>query len=479
MAVPPQGSAGAPRQSSRDSRAMRESFGEGRGMADTTASQLAGWRAITPYQWLVFGVVWAGWTLDAADFGLFSLVLKPALTELLGFPATGALDKTQLAEIGKYGGLLAMTGLLGWAAGGFIFGVIADYIGRVRALMFSIIIFSVFTALQGVSQHLWDFAIYRFLAGIGTGAELMIGIPLLAETLGDTYRAKISGIMMTGGAIGTFLGAWAYGIVGGFGWRAVFFVGVIPAVLLAVIRGRMQEPPRFAAVQERRDAMTAASRMSGDDEAFMRFVPLQLFTKENRFNTLVGLLFGLGSLLAIWTTNIWLPTILSLMVQKGGISGADAVPFVSHGIMVWSFGGIFGYSAFGFIADWIGRRLTIAFYSIGSIVFGLILYLALPAYEPWYPVVLPIFGFFVFGVFSGHAVYFPELFPTHIRSTGVAFCNGTGRIITSFGPLVAGLLVGAFGGKFNNVTAFMSCFAILSVTAMLLGRETKDDALPA
>jgi MFS family permease len=190
------------------------------------------------------------------------------------------------------------------------------------------------------------------------------------------------------------------------------------------------------------------------------------------------LLFGLGSLLAIWTTNIWLPTILSLMVQKSGITGADAVPFVSNGMMIWSLGGIAGYAAFGFIADAVGRRPAISFYSIGTIVFGLILYLGLSAYEPWYPVVLPVFGFFVFGVFSGHAVYFPELFPTHIRSTGVAFCNGTGRIITSFGPLVAGLLVGAFGGNFNNVTAFMSCFAILSVIAMVLGRETRDDALP-
>lgn len=447
-------------------------------MADTTAGQLSGWRAITPYQWLVFLVVWAGWTLDAADFGLFSLVLKPAITELLGFPATGTLDKTQLAEIGKYGGLLAMTGLLGWAAGGFIFGIVADYLGRVRALMYSVIIFSVFTALQGFSQHLWDFALYRFIAGIGTGAEIMIGIPLLAETLGDTNRAKISGIMMTGGALGTFLGAWAYGLVGGFGWRAVFFIGVVPAVLLAVIRGRMNEPSRFAAVQERREALAAGRRVSGEDQAFLRFVPLQLFTRENRFNTLVGLLFGLGSLLAIWTTNIWLPTILSLMVQKNGISGTDAVPFVSNGMMFWSLGGIAGYAAFGFIADWVGRRLAISFYSIGSIALGLLLYLGLSAYEPWYPVVLPVFGFFVFGVFSGHAVYFPELFPTHIRSTGVAFCNGTGRIITSFGPLVAGLLVGAFGGNFNNVTAFMSCFAILSVIAMMMGRETKDDELP-
>jgi MFS family permease len=461
--------------------------------SSTAVAPIGGWRAITRYQWLVFLVVWLGWTLDAADFGLFSLVLRPALTQLLG-------GNPSIAEIGKVGGLLSMAGLLGWAFGGFIFGIIADYIGRVRALMFSIAIYSVFTALQGLSVGIWDLGIYRFIAGLGTGAELMVGIPLLAETLGETHRAKIAGVMMTGGAIGTFLGAWVYGAVGKFeihidsfiagvipvlklvegagGWRTVFFVGVIPAILLMIIRRRVMEPSRFSAVQERREAVSTGRQIGPDDRQFMRFVPVQLFTRDNRYNTLVGLLFGLGSLLAIWTTNIWLPTILSLMAQKNGVTGSDAVPFVSSGMMLWSFGGIFGYSAFGFIADAIGRRGTITLYSLGTIVAGLILYLALPAYEPWYPVVLPIFGFFVFGVFSGHAVYFPELFPTQIRSTGVAFCNGTGRIITSFGPLVAGLLVGAFGGSFNRVTAFMTCFALLSVIAMALGRETKGNALP-
>ena len=134
---------------------------------------VGGLRAVTRYQWLVFLVVWLGWTLDAADFGLYSLVLRPALTELLG-------GNPSMAEIGKVGGLLSMTGLLGWAFGGFIFGIIADYIGRVRALVFSIAIYSVFTALQGLSVGAWDFAVYRFIAGLGTGAELMVGIPLLA-----------------------------------------------------------------------------------------------------------------------------------------------------------------------------------------------------------------------------------------------------------------------------------------------------------
>src|ERR1700733_5594548 len=241
-------------------------------MADNSAAiTLTGWRAVSRYQWLVFLIVWLGWTLDAADFGLFSLVLRPALTELLGFPATGALDPGQLAVIGRLGGLLAMTGLLGWAFGGFIFGIIADYIGRVRALVFSIALYSVFTALQGLSHGIWDFAIYRFIAGLGTGAELMVGIPLLAETLGETHRAKIASVMMTGGALGTFIGAWSYGLVGGYGWRFVFFLGVAPALILMLVRRRVMEPDPFNAVRQRRGAVAAGQQVAHDDHQFMRF----------------------------------------------------------------------------------------------------------------------------------------------------------------------------------------------------------------
>ena len=435
------------------------------------ADRPGGLGAISRYQWLVFLVVWLGWTLDAADFGLYSLVLRPALTELLG-------GNPALTRIGSVGGILSMMGLLGWAFGGFIFGIYADYVGRVRALATSIVIYSVFTALQGVAQGVWDFAIYRFIAGLGTGAELMVGIPLLAEAMGETHRAKIAGFMMTGGALGTFLGAWVYGTVGVYGWRWVFFVGVAPALLLAFIRRRMIEPDPFAAVQERRQIVRAGVSVAEDDHKFMRFVPMQLFSPEHLRNTIVGLLFGLGSLLAIWTTNIWLPTILSLMVQRDGLTGAAAVPFVSHGIMVWSLGGVAGYIGFGFIADVIGRRATIVLYSVGTIVAGLTLYLGLSSYEPYYPFVLPVFGYFVFGTFSGFAIYLPEMFPTHVRSTAVGFTTGTARVVTSFGPLVAGLMIGAFGGSFNNVTAAMTCCAVFSIIAMLFGRETKDSGLP-
>jgi MFS family permease len=438
----------------------------------TITTRPLGWvREITPYQWRIFAVVWLGWILDSTDFGLFSFVLRPALTELLG-------EQTGLAEIGRTGGLLSMVGLLGWAIGGFVFGVVADYVGRLRTLALSILIFSLFTGLQGLAQTPLQLGIFRALAGVGAGAEIIVGIPLLAEALTGQHRAKVTGIMMTGGAFGSLLGASVYGLLAPFGWRYVFLAGIAPALLLFLLRRGVAEPEPFAAVRARRSrAKTAESSISEADQEFLRFVPVQLFSRKLIFSTIVGLLFCLGTLLSIWTSLIWLPTIQTLMLEKEAISGVESIAIVSRNMQLWSIGGILGYATFGFIADRIGRRVTIAFYNLGTLVVGLYLYFGVDHYGP-YPYLLPLFGYFVWGVFSGHAIYVPELFPTHVRATALSFCNGTGRIITSFGPLVAGLLVAPFGGNFSKAAGVMTCFALLSLVAVALGRETKDSALP-
>ena len=426
-------------------------------------------RDITGYQWLVLFVAWAGWSLDITDFTLYGLVLRQALTELLGGTAT-------MAQIGSVGGLLTTIGLLGWAVGGFFFGIVADYLGRVRTLALSILIYSVFTALQGFSQEVWQLGVFRFIAGLGTGAELMIAIPLVAEAFAETHRAKVLGFMMTGGGFGQIFAASIYDWVGPYGWRYVFFVGIVPALLLAFMRRGIVEPERFTAVKARRQALAASRDHSAEDREFLRLVPLQLFSPAVRFQTLVGVLFALGTLLAVWTAGAWLPTIQGLLLEKEGIKGVAAIPYISWGMRLWGIGGIAGYIAFGYIADIIGRRPTIVIYSIGTLVFGLYLFLGVDSYGP-YPFLLLIFGFFVIGIFSGHAIYMSELFPTHVRSTAVAFCNGSGRIVTSFGPLVAGLLVVQLGGL-SNATGIMTGFAVLSLIAVFLGRETRDEQLP-
>src|SRR6266851_1866472 len=401
-------------------------------------------RDITGYQWLVLFVAWAGWSLDITDFTLYGLVLRQALTELLGGTAT-------MAQIGSVGGLLTTIGLLGWAVGGFFFGIIADYIGRVRTLALSILIYSVFTALQGFAQEAWQLGLFRFIAGLGTGAELMIAIPLVAEAFADTHRAKILGFMMTGGGFGQIFAASIYDWVGPYGWRYVFFCGIVPALLLAFLRRGMVEPEHFSAVKARRQALATTRDHTEEDREFLRMVPLQLFSPAVRFQTLVGVLFALGTLLAVWTAGAWLPTIQGLLLEKDGIKGVAAIPYVSWGMRLWGIGGIVGYIAFGYIADIIGRRPTIVIYSVGTLIVGLYLFLGVSTYGP-YPFLLLIFGFFVIGIFSGHAIYMSELFPTHVRSTAVAFCNGSGGIMTSF--------------------------AVLSLIAVFLGRETRDEQLP-
>ena len=168
-------------------------------------------------------------------------------------------------------------------------------------------------------------------------------------------------------------------------------------------------------------SLRAQREHSNEEKEFLGFVPLQLFNRTNGFSTLIGVMFCLGTLLAIWTSQIWLPTIQGQMLTKSGVAaGAGQIKLIGYGMMLWSAGGIVGYASFGFLADKFGRRPTIVFFNVGTILSGLFLYLGLSNWD-WYPYVLPIFGYFVYGVFSGHAVYLPELFPTHVRASAVSF----------------------------------------------------------
>src|SRR5580698_10281103 len=341
-------------------------------MSLTTNAESGGlsWiKDVTRYQWMVFLVAWLGWMLDATDFGLFNLVLRPAVTGLLGGTAT-------IAQIGQTGGLLSMAGLLGWALGGFAFGVVGDYIGRVRTLVLSVVVVGVFTGLQGLSTSTWMLGFFRFFTGVGTGAEICVGIPLVAEAFATGQRAKVLGIMMTGAAFGNLIAGQIFASIGPYGWRYVMYVGVLPALVLLFLRQGMEEPERFKDVQERRRALKASRSISAADEKFLAFAPKQLFTKELRYSTFIGVLFCVGTLLAIWTSQIWLPTIQGQLLARQGITGPAAAPF---------------------IGDAVGRRFTIIFYNIGTIVVGLYMYLWVDTYD-LYPYLLPVFGYFVFGV---------------------------------------------------------------------------------
>ena len=422
----------------------------------------------------MFLIAWIGWALDATDFGLFSIVLRPALTELLGGQPT-------VAELGEVGGYLSMVGLLGWAFGGFLFGIIADYIGRVRTLALSILVFSVFTACQGFAQTPLQLGIFRFLAGLGTGAEIVVGIPLVAEAFAEHHRAKILGVMMTGGAFGSIIGGQVYNLVGPYGWRYVFFVGIAPALLLLFIRRSMGEPAHFQAVRERRAAVKAAGARGQRARPASSCASCRRSSsrRELRFSTFVGLLFCLGTLLSIWTSDdLAADHPDAACCRRTASPGAAAIPYVGNGMMLWGIGGMFGYATFGFLADRVRpqaddrvlqrRRASRAGWcSISA-----------SAPTPTTPICWSSSAISCSASSRATRSICPSCSrPTCARRRS-SFCNGTGRIITSFGPLVAGLLVVPFG-SFNNAAAFMTCFAVLSIIAMMIGRETSDDALPS
>jgi MFS family permease len=170
---------------------------------------------ITKYMWLVLITTMLGWGLDATDGTLYSMVVQPAMKELLGAAATPA-------QIGYYGGLNIAMYLVGWAVGGIAFGILADYFGRVRILSIGILWFAVFTALTGFATQWWHIGVLRFLTGLGSGVESILGANLISETWNNKYRPKAVSFMMSAYALGAFLAAFIYRIVGPYGWASIF-----------------------------------------------------------------------------------------------------------------------------------------------------------------------------------------------------------------------------------------------------------------
>jgi MFS family permease len=420
---------------------------------------------LTPNQIRGFWASWGGWTLDGMDSFIYALVLVPSLRELLprsGIPATKG-------NIGLYGGLLFALFLIGWGLA-FLWGPVGDKIGRVRTLMLTILWYSVFTFLSALVTGVWQLAILRLLAGIGIGGEWAMGGTFVAEEWPENRRRVGAGLMHTGYYVGIFLAALVnYGIGSHFGWRAMFAVGGLPALLLAWIRRGVKEPERW----KRKEVVV---------RAWSWFRPLAtLFSAAFRRRTILNSLFMLASICGLWAGTVYVPSAITALAEAAGHGGAQAAQLASWGTMLVAFATILGCLAMPWFAERLGRRGALAlFFSFMmvfiAVTFGKVFYLG-AAGLPWFFVCLFFLGFGGAN-FSVYTLWLPEQYPTECRASAFAFSTSFAR----FGGAAITFQVGAGVRHFGSLGTPVALTSVAFAIGLLLipwGVETRGHELPS
>ncbi|MEN4399453.1 MFS transporter [Mycolicibacterium senegalense] len=425
---------------------------------------------ITRTQWLVLAGTTLGWGLDGFAGSLYVLVLGPAMNELLPNSGIG----TEGAAIGFYGGLTVALFLTGWATGGILFGMLADYFGRTRVLSVGILTYAVFSALAVFAETWWQLGILRFIAGLGSGVEAPVGAALIAESWRNRFRARAGGVMMAGYAAGFFMAAAAYALLGDHGWRAMMLLAGLPALVVWFIRRYVPEPPEIGAHLQARRERKALGRNHDHD----RFVLRRLFTPPLLHPMLVCTALATGALISFWSVSTWYPQIIREMTMADGLGRAVADHRVAMAAMLFNAGGIIGYAAWGFVADAIGRKKA---FLISFVVSAVAIAWAFPIDRTYTEMLLsmPLLGFGLFGALSGTFIYGPELFPPSVRATALAICNSVGRYVTALGPFTAGVIAASwFGGNLGIATASVSAIGLIAVVGLAFARETRGAPMP-
>lgn len=384
-----------------------------------------------------------GWMLDAFDVTLFALVLPPLRSELGLSTAAG--------------GALGSVSLLAAAGGGVAFGWVADRFGRTRALMSSIILYSVFTAACGLATTFAQFVVFRIGLGLGMGGEWASGATLVSETWPAEHRGKALAFMQSAWAIGYALAAAVnYFVQPAFGWRAVFFVGIFPAFLTIWVRRNVREPEMWRHVAPERDSRSTLA---------------MLFSKELAPLTIALTVMNACTLFGWWSFNLWLPSFLQEPIAKGGL-GLQMLSS-STMILVMQVGMWLGYITFGFVSDRIGRKRTYIAYLLLAAVL-LFVFVSVPV--PLFLLALgPLVAFFATGYFSGFGAVTAEIFPTRIRGTGQGFTYNIGRIVSAAAPFTVGTLAQTRG--FGTALSISSLAFLLAAVTWIWIPETRGRAL--
>jgi MFS family permease len=410
-------------------------------LATAPSGLLAWWHEATPTAKRALIAASLGWMLDSFDVMLYSLVLAYLMADLAMTTTTA--------------GLLGSLTLLASAAGGMLFGVIADRYGRTRALMGSILIYSLFTAACGLAQSVRQLAIFRVLLGIGMGGEWASGAALVSETWPAEHRGKALGFMQSSWAIGYAAAAAVTAIVLPiWGWRAVFFVGVLPALITIWVRRQVEEPEIWRASRN----VQSHERVAAFGDIFRgHLLPL----------TVAITLMNACTMFAWWGFNLWIPAYLSLPTDQDGV-GLSAYA-MSGLVIAMQVGMWFGYVTFGFVSDRFGRRMTYVVYLTSAAA------LILAYASTRNPLVLlllgPFVAFFGTGYFSGFGAITAEIYPTRIRATAQGFTYNIGRVASAVAPFTVGSLAGTHG--FRLALSATAIAFLLAALAWVWIPETK------
>ena len=444
-------------------------------MATIAAQQQAKPQALSAAGWRALVASFLGWLFDGYETYALILVAAVALRQLL--------EPQQLASLPIYiGGLLAVT-LVGWATGGIVAGVLADYIGRKRVLMLSILWYALFTGLTALATSYASFMILRFLTGLGLGAEWGPGTAILGESWPPRSRGRAASVLQSAFAMGLVLASVVWLYVAPFGpsaWRAMFLIGVLPALSVLWIRRSVRESDLWVAARDRRQLarqrLADGHAVSADDRALTGFtVKRILLAPDLRRRLALLLVLSICTIVAWWAVSTWIPFYAGQIAAK---AGGNAQRWVALAGLYYNLGAILGFVAFGVLADTWGRKPTMVLYYAGSIVLVVVLFRVVQ--DPFtFLMVAAVNGFFTVGQFAWMPVYLPELFPTDVRGSAISLVFDVTRYLAAAGPLLAGWLIVSLGGMSTAASIFGLAYVVGMIVTPFVAPETKGRPLPA
>jgi len=434
------------------------------------------YQGLEKYCWIVLVISALGWLFDTMDQNLFTLVRTSSMQDLLMTKAereklTPEQTKVFKDEVAFKGSIVTAVFLLGWAAGGFIFGILGDRLGRTKTMIITILIYAVFTGGSGLINHWGLYAFMRFMTGLGVGGEWAAGAALVAETFPQRSRPMALGLLQALSAVGNMSAAViTWGIEGaGLDWRIVYFVGAAPALLVLWIRRSVKEPEQWVHAKERASVGKELGKIG------------ELFTHPAlRRNLIASVLMGTAGVGALWGVGFFSTDLVLVELEKGGVGAGPRNQVKNIMFFLQNLGSFFGIYTYALIAERLGRKK--AFYLSYALAWGSILMFfwslsGTGANAKTLALILaPIMGFCTLMPFSGFTIYFPELFPTRLRTTGCGFAYNAARILAAAAPFALGFLKREWG--WPQAASAVVCIYILGFIGTWLGPETKGKPLP-